>query len=150
MKETSTKTAAVADEACETPRSYTRGHEDYMVDAAISIGLVVNVPQPGVNACMSPFIASGSVSPSNCLLSARIVTPNGTLPGNRLPGDPLHPNNWRFSFPSDPPHNVSCSFVVDASDGNGQTREIVVPFSCGPLSLSPYVPKKGINPPHKK
>jgi hypothetical protein len=148
MTETSTRTSAVADDALETPRSHARRHERHQVYAGIPIGLVVTFPQPGVNACAIPFIGTGTVNPVNCLLSARIVTPNATLPGTRLPGDPLHPNKWAFEFPNPPP-NVSCSFVVDANDGNGQFKHVVVPFSCGPL-LPPPPHKKGTHPPHKK
>jgi hypothetical protein len=138
MAETRTKATKVVDEAPETVRGL-RQHQP-IEDGTLPIGLLVDFPQPGPNMCASPFIARGRVSPTNCLLDARIITPNGTLPGTRLPGNPMMPNNWSFSFPADPPPNTSCSFVVNANDGNGQTKQVVVPFSCGGLPPPPQPP----------
>ena len=152
MAVTSTKAPAVADEACETPREGIRGHRPKFEDA-LPIGLVVGFPQPGANMCPNPFVASGTVNPNNCLLDARIVTPGGTLIGMRQPGNPMLPNNWIFNFPAVPPPNCALAFVVNANDGNGQTKQVVVPFSCGPLLPPPPPPppsppqKKGMNRP---
>ena len=141
MAMTSTKAPAVADEAYETPREGMRRHAPKF-DAALPIGLLVDFPQPGPNMCPNPFIASGKVNPTNCLMDARIVTPNGTLIGTRLPGNPMLPNNWSFSFPAVPPPNCSLAFIVNANDGNGQTKQVVVPFSCGGPLPPPPSPRK--------
>jgi hypothetical protein len=151
MAETRTKPTVVADEAPETVRGGIRGH-DPIDDDTLPIGLLVDFPQPGPNMCPSPFIARGRVNPTNCLLDARIVTPTGTLIGTRVPGNPLLPNNWSFSFPSDPPPNSSLAFIANANDGNGHTKQAVVPFTCGGPPPPPPPPpspqqKKGMNRP---
>jgi hypothetical protein len=130
MAETSTKPSEVADEAPETVRGGAGIHGP-IHDQALPIGLLVNCPQPGPNLCANPFIASGTVNPSSCLLDARIVIPNGALPGTPLPRPMGHPEQWSFSFAANPPPLVECTFVINARNGNGQTKQVVVPFNCG-------------------
>jgi hypothetical protein len=102
----------------------------FHVEDVIPIALWVDIPLVGVNICLSPFVASGGVRPSNCNLSAYLVTPGGNIPGTvRV----VLGNAWTCTFPNDPPAHATLSFVITASDANGQSKQKIVPFSCGPV-----------------
>jgi hypothetical protein len=103
----------------------------FTVEDVVPIALWVDVPRVGVNNCLNPLTASGGVTPSNCNVTAYLSTPGGNIPGAVVVGPG---NAWRCTFANDPPSNVSLALVVTASDANGQSKQKVIPFSCGPVT----------------
>jgi hypothetical protein len=82
-------------------------------------------------------VAFGTVAPDDVVMTARIEYPGGSVAGT--PSITADPNgtglgDWTCSFAANWNDGDNLALVVNASDGLGNSLEVVVPFSTSPTA----------------